>query len=77
MRRRLLLMAAAMALLLGQPGSAVGFPWFPTDFIVRGVCEAICAEKAKENCEVIDSMECNFYIGGCLSGCSYGLIIAR
>lgn len=77
MWRRLLLLTAAMALLLGQPASAVGWPFIRTDWIERIVCEVICAEKAKENCTVIDSMKCNFYISGCLSGCSYGMLIKQ
>jgi hypothetical protein len=77
MWRRLLLLTAAIALLLGQPASAIGFPLIRPSLIARIVCEAICAEKAKENCTVIDSMKCNFYITGCLSGCSYGTLIKQ
>ncbi len=77
MRRRLVLLAVAVALLLGRPGAATGFTVIIPDALLRVVCEAICAEKAKENCEVIDSMVCNFYVAGCLSGCNYGMLIKQ
>jgi hypothetical protein len=64
MRRRLLLMAAAVAFTLGQPAPALA-----------DSCEDICGEKAAANCEDIDSMKCGAYIIGCLSGCSTGKII--
>jgi hypothetical protein len=66
MRRRLLLMAAALAFALGQPAPA----------LAEESCEDICGEKAAANCEDIDSMKCGAYIVGCLSGCSTGKIIA-
>lgn len=68
MRKRLLLLAAAMALLLGQPSAAAA---------AERSCEDICGELAAQNCEVIDSMGCNFYIAGCLAGCTFGKIIKR
>lgn len=65
MMRRLLLLAAAVALGLGQPSAALAKS-----------CEDICGEKAAANCEDIDSLKCGAYIVGCLSGCSTGKIIA-
>ena len=77
MRRRLLLLAAAMALLLGQPGSAMGMPWIGPGILKEIECEVLCADKANEYCRVIDSMKCNFYLAGCLSGCNYGKLIKQ
>jgi len=64
MRRKLLLAAAAVALALGQPAPALARD-----------CEDICAEKAVNECENIDSFKCSMYIAGCLSGCSFGKIL--
>jgi hypothetical protein len=64
MRKKLLLIAAAAALALGQP----------TPVLARD-CEDICADKAAANCENIDTFKCSAYIAGCLSGCSVGKII--
>ncbi len=65
MRRKLLLMAAAVGFGLAQPSPALAES-----------CEDICGEKAAANCEDIDSLKCGAYIVGCLSGCSTGKIIA-
>ncbi|MGD8699832.1 MAG: hypothetical protein PVJ43_11105 [Gemmatimonadales bacterium] len=65
MRRKLLLMAAAVAWGLAQPSPALAES-----------CEDICGERAAANCEDIDSLKCGAYILGCLSGCSTGKIIA-
>jgi len=65
MRRKLLLVAAAVAFGLAQPSAALA-----------ASCEDICGEKAAANCEDIDSLKCAAYILGCLSGCSTGKIIA-
>lgn len=65
MRKKLLLMAAAVAWGLAQPSPALAES-----------CEDICGEKAAANCEDIDSLKCGAYIVGCLSGCSTGKIIA-
>jgi hypothetical protein len=68
MRRRLLLLAAALALLMGQPAVAEEPPKERT-------CEAICAELAAQNCEEVDSMECNYFVMGCIYGCRVGKVI--
>jgi hypothetical protein len=59
------MLAAGAVLLVGQPAPAQA-----------RMCEDICADKVVENCEVIDSVKCNAYILGCLSGCSVGKIIS-
>jgi hypothetical protein len=64
MRKRLLLVATAAALALGQPAPALAAP-----------CEDICGAKAAENCDDIDSANCATYIFSCLAGCSTGKII--
>ncbi len=66
MRRRLVLLIAALGLVLGQPSAAVA---------AERSCEEICGERAAQNCEEIDSMKCNFYIAGCLAGCTFAKII--
>ena len=65
MRRKLLLLAAAVAFGLARPSP-----------VLARSCEDICGEKAAANCEDIDSLKCGAYIVGCLSGCSTGKIIA-
>lgn len=32
-------------------------------------CTQHCGEQAAANCDDIDSLECGFYIVGCLAGC--------
>ncbi len=64
MRKKLLLVAAAAVIGLGQPAPALARD-----------CEDICAEKAAAKCEDIDSPKCGAYIAGCLAGCSVGKII--
>ena len=59
MGRTLLTAAALAGLVLSQPAPALA-----------ASCEDICAEKAVENCEDLDSFECGAYILGCLAGCS-------
>lgn len=65
MHRKLLLLATAAVLTLGQPTP-----------LQAASCEDICGEKAAQNCEDIDSVKCAFYIMGCLAGCSVGKLIA-
>ncbi len=59
MRRKVLLLASALALTLGGPRPALAQP-----------CEDYCGEKAAANCDDIDSFGCAMYIVGCLVGCS-------
>lgn len=56
--------------------SAVGFllAGRPEAALARS-CEDICGELAAQNCEKIDSMKCDFYIIGCLAGCSVGQLL--
>lgn len=74
MRRMVMSVVAALLLCLGPPGATLaqqGEEEKPR------TCEEICAELAAQNCEEIDSMQCNFYIMGCLSGCEVGRLIQR
>lgn len=64
MRRSVLLATALTVLALGQP-----VPLLARD------CEDICADKAVERCEDLDSVKCGAYIAGCLLGCSVGQLI--
>ncbi|NIN72456.1 MAG: hypothetical protein GTO46_11175 [Gemmatimonadetes bacterium] len=64
MRRRLVLVTALAALALGQPAPALARD-----------CEDVCADKAVERCDDLDSVRCGAYIGGCLLGCSVGQLI--
>lgn len=57
-------MTALTALVLGQPAPALARD-----------CEDICADKAVEWCEDLDSVKCGAYIAGCLLGCSVGQLI--
>ena len=61
MRRKVVLVGALLALILGQPSPALARP-----------CEDICGEKAAATCEDIDSFKCAAFITGCLAGCSVG-----
>lgn len=67
MRRKLLILAAALAMGLAAPAQTA----LATD------CEELCGGLAAQNCENIDSIKCAFYIGGCLVGCSVGEILDR
>ncbi len=64
MMRRFVLVTALAALALGQPAPALARD-----------CEDICADKAVERCEDLDSVKCGAYIAGCLLGCSVGQLI--
>jgi hypothetical protein len=64
MIRRFVLLTALAALALGQPAPALARD-----------CEDICADKAVERCEDLDSVKCGAYIAGCLLGCSVGQLI--
>jgi hypothetical protein len=64
MKRRFLLVTALTALALGQPAPALARD-----------CEDICADKAVERCDDLDSVKCGAYIAGCLLGCSVGQLI--
>lgn len=64
MKRKLLLVTALMAAGLGQPAPALARD-----------CEDICADKAVEWCDDLDSVKCGAYIAGCLLGCSMGQLI--
>ncbi|UCC83020.1 MAG: hypothetical protein JSW46_19040 [Gemmatimonadota bacterium] len=64
MRRRLVLVTALAALALGQPAPALARD-----------CEDVCADKAVERCDDLDSVGCGAYIAGCLLGCSVGKLI--
>lgn len=65
MKRRFVLAAALAALALGQPAP-----------VLARDCEDICADKAVERCDDLDSVKCGAYIAGCLLGCSMGQLIA-
>ena len=69
MRKRLMLLAAALVLVLAQP--------LPALAAEEVSCEEICGELAAKNCKKIDSLRCTFYIAGCLSGCELGKILTR
>ncbi len=62
MKKRLMLLAAAVALGLGQPQLAQAQE--------GASCEDLCGELAAKNCDNIDSFKCALYIMGCLVGCS-------
>lgn len=64
MKRKLLLVTALTALALGQPAPALARD-----------CEDVCADKAVERCDDLDSVKCGAYIAGCLLGCSMGQLI--
>lgn len=64
MMRRFVLVTALAALALTQPAPALARD-----------CEDICADKAVERCEDLDSVKCGAYIAGCLLGCSVGQLI--
>ncbi len=68
MRKRLMLVAAALALTLGQPQHAFGKE--------ESSCEDICGEQAAGNCEDIDTFKCAMYIIGCLVGCSVEKLVS-
>jgi hypothetical protein len=64
MWRRFVLVVALAALALGQPSAALARD-----------CEDVCADKAVERCEDLDSVKCGAYIAGCLLGCSVGQLV--
>ncbi len=68
-RRRVILVAAALALCLGPPATTLAQQEEPKK---EPTCEEICADLAAQHCDDIDSMECNFFILGCMAGCNYG-----
>ncbi len=58
------MVAGLTALALGQP----------TPALARD-CEDICADKAVESCDDLDTVKCGAYIAGCLLGCSVGKLV--
>lgn len=69
MKKTLMLLAAAVALGLGQPPLAQAKE--------EASCEDLCGELAAKNCENIDSFKCSLYIMGCLVGCSVEKIASK
>lgn len=37
-------------------------------------CDVYCGEQAAQNCDDVDSLECGWYIVGCLAGCNLAKI---
>ncbi len=66
MWRRAILSIVASALIVGQPAPA----------LARS-CEDICADRAAETCDNIDSIHCAAFIAGCLAGCSVGKALKK
>lgn len=63
-----MLVAAALAMALGQPQHV-----FAKE---ESGCEDICGELAADNCEDIDTFKCAMYIIGCLVGCSVEQLVS-